>query len=306
MESISYSASIITVSVLPFGEYCLKYSMKLRKIIVPVIIFVTSVFVLAVLFVTPLSETLMGFLRPVSRIDNVIGNVVEDVGGYFPASKQKSERIDELRSQVADLRMKLVRKKSVEQENRRLRKLLDMPLKEGWKVRYAQVITRDPLTWNRRFRIDKGRGDGVVAGAAVVEGEAVIGRVTSISEYTAVVATLADPGCALSVKLGEEGGVGILEGRKEVRNGRPVCRINYLPVQTSFDQQSTVVTSGLSKMIPGGLAVGDLVPWNSSKKMNVKNKVYKQAALVPAAGVDDVRFIRVLWKGQAGKTATGG
>ena len=270
--------------------------MKLRKIILPAIIFVTLIFVVTALLVNPLSETLLGFLRPVSRIDNVIVDKIDDFGDYFPASKKKSERISELRSKVADLRMELARKKNVEQENRHLRKLLDLPAVEEWNVLYASVIARDPLTWNRRLRIGIGSGDGVVAGAAVLDGGAVIGRITGTSENMAMVATLSDPGCTLSVKLGKEGGVGILEGRKEMRNGKPICRINYLPAETEFDKQGDVITSGLSKMIPGGLDVGDLVPWNSSEKMNVKNKVYKQAAMVPAAGLDDVRFVRVAWK----------
>ena len=65
----------------------------------------------------------------------------------------------------------------------------------------ASVVGRPDRRGGDRVRINRGRADGVSAGQAVVSGAALVGRVTGVSELSATVRLITDPGTALTVRV---------------------------------------------------------------------------------------------------------
>ena len=111
-------------------------------------------------------------------------------------------------------------------ENEHLRGLLRLGPVDGYRTVHAEIILRDPITWNEVFTVDKGTSDGIREGDCVLAVHAApgsgtgasfaaaVGRVTSVSSHTATVSTILNPECSFSVFLAESGKYGKKMGRQ--------------------------------------------------------------------------------------------
>ena len=82
-----------------------------------------------------------------------------------------SERLREARLEAARLRLAAAEAEDLRRQNQDLRAYYGLPARQGWRVVLAEVTLRDPATWNRGFRINRGSHDGVVGDHRAVVGE---------------------------------------------------------------------------------------------------------------------------------------
>jgi len=211
-----------------------------------------------------------------------------------PPAKSDQARIRHLERLVEQLRLQLQNSRTALDENREFRQYYDLPAPPDWKLVVAPVIARDPLTWNRRFRIGKGHHSGLAPGAAVLAGNQVIGRVLETTPNSAVVLTVADPDCRLGVRLPASSAVGILCGRQEQKwHEPPICLITYLPRDNSYTDEEFVVTSGLGGTVPPGLPIGRVVLWEDQKTAHIVGAAYAQLLVRPNADFTLFQFVAV-------------
>ncbi|MFA4945367.1 MAG: rod shape-determining protein MreC [Lentisphaeria bacterium] len=170
-----------------------------------------------------------------------------------------------------------------------------MPAPPAWRLAVAPVIARDPYTWNRRFRIGKGALHGITLGAAVLAGNQVIGRIHELSARSAVVATLADPACKLSVHLPGSNAVGILAGRADQHwHEPPFCLVTFLPRDADYQPGDYVLTSGLGDAVPAGLPVGRVMPFPDGASKRIASAAYAELLVRPGADFAGFRDVAVL------------
>jgi rod shape-determining protein MreC len=175
--------------------------------------------------------------------------------------KGPDERLRQEQADLAHLRLAASEAEELRRQNQDLRAYYGLPPRKGWRVLLGEVIARDPVTWNRGFRIDRGSHDGVLPGCVVMADAYVIGRVVEVQAGSSTVLSVAARGCRLSVVLEGSKNTGILEGGGV---GRwllaPECVVDYLPRETVVAAGELVWTSGLGGSVPGGLVVGRVVP----------------------------------------------
>ncbi|MCF7854485.1 MAG: rod shape-determining protein MreC [Candidatus Pacebacteria bacterium] len=248
--------------------------------------------------VPEISNTVVGLVQPLldgaALARNSIHGFLDKLGpqageyGDGAVADSREERIRELQMDIARYRSAMV-------ENRELRDLLDLPAPPEWRRITAPVTARDPVTWNRRFRIGKGTVHGVRPGVVVTQGAEVIGRVVSATGHSALVVTLADPSCKLSVRLRDAGAVGVLKGRvTQGWHDTPVCVIDYLPRDEDYRAGDQVLTSGLSNIVPPGLRVGSVTQWEPGQTALIVEASYAQVKLRPSALFRDFRYVSVV------------
>lgn len=189
---------------------------------------------------------------------------------------------------------------SLRTENDRLRSLLHLRIPAGVTPVYAEVILRDPLTWNEVFTIDRGSNDGIREGDAVLSVQlppsgrnlitVLAGRILSVSRHTAVVATLLHRECTVGVLLSESGEYGILQGTGA---GNPPI-VSSLPVAGRYAPGEILLTGGYSTQTPAGLYVGTLQPRKDGSLSQVRDHLYAEAEVRPAADFDKIHFVAVL------------
>ena len=71
------------------------------------------------------------------------------------------KEIDDLRRENQQLKEQQVQTASIARENDQLRTLLGWQRQSPWKLKFANVIMRDPANWWRTVQIDLGSRDGV-------------------------------------------------------------------------------------------------------------------------------------------------
>ena len=232
---------------------------------------------------------------PFLRAQTEAQSAGERVRGLLPVRAAERARLRRLEILVRHLELQLQGFQNAATENRELRAFLELPPATGWRLVIAPVIARDPVAWNRRFRIGKGAQEGVTMGAAVLSGNAVIGRIAEVSPSSAVVLCLADPSCRLSVRVEATKAVGILAGRAvQTWHDPPRCLVDYLPRDLAYHEGEKVVTSGLGLDVPAGLSVGRIAAWKADQVTNVVSSAYAQVLLQPEGDFVHFRHVAVV------------
>lgn len=207
----------------------------------------------------------------------------------------KDARLAELEKRLREMEVAIAENRELREENRQLRRLLDIRQYPGWTVLQAQVLTRDPATWDLCFTIDKGSADGIAPGSLVLSDEHVIGRVSSVNQYQAMVDTLVSPNCRLGVVLNESETHGLMHGTGRWIPGKlPGCIVDYLPLNATADDNDLIVTSGLGGELPGGIPVGMAMSLPDGALMEEVDHARKQLHVSPLDTWDSLRVVSVI------------
>ena len=189
-----------------------------------------------------------------------------------------------LKEKIAQLQEENHRMKEMKLANERLRQLLRFREKSPPSTIGAEVIGRDPSSWFNSVTIDKGEGDGLKKGMAVISPTGVIGQVLKISPHYATVLLITDYNSAIDCVVQRTRAKAIVEGKGENR-----CQLKYLLRADEVAVGDVVVTSGLSGNFPKGLMVGEV------KKVDKKGHgVFQYAELVPSVDMTRLEEVFVI------------
>ena len=157
----------------------------------------------------------------------------------------------------------------------------------SFKTINATVIERNHAYWLNSITINKGKKDGVDIGYAVVVSEGLIGKITKITNNTAVVKliTSMDTNNKISVKIKYEDSYIY----KVLENDMDNLVVKGIDNNTSIDMDTPVVTSGLSDIYPSGIVIGRVTDLKSDKYGTSKT-----AFITSDVNFDNLRFVSVL------------
>jgi rod shape-determining protein MreC len=207
-----------------------------------------------------------------------------------PGRKSAAAEARELAAKLREAEAMLAETDAIRRENNELRLAASLSERPGWRAVVAEVIARDPVTWNRGFRIGKGSDDGLAVGNVVLAGRHVLGRLSEVGKASAQVETIGTPGCKLSVVLVDSSSVGVLWGQSHQQwRGPPLCTVNYLPKDTKAAENELVVTSGLGGTVPEGLVIGRV-----SGPVRIEEGTHASISILPAASFRRVNFVTIL------------
>ncbi len=221
-----------------------------------------------------------------------------------------SVRMEELQREVERLRLVEGELERVAAENSRMRDLLALPLRPGFRAVACPVMARGgAVGWWRSVVVGKGADDGIAVGDPVVTAAGLVGRVSSVSARTADVLLITDANfrvaCELETGRPELGGVrGVLSGTGGRTPGQPALALVYVadPLRLRYLQRdfepaprTRVVTSGLGGGFPRGLTVGYVLETSLTA-----DGLYREAAVLPAADVGQLQEVVVLVRGRGG------
>jgi rod shape-determining protein MreC len=115
----------------------------------------------------------------------------------------------------------------------------------------AMLLARDPGTWFQVILLDKGKDDGVAAGAGVMSPQGVVGKVVGAQATACKAVFLTDPSCRLSVRDARSRVLAILSG-----DGRKACRLEYVSGQDDVKVGDLIETAPGSLSFPSGIPAG--------------------------------------------------
>ncbi|MBQ7667345.1 MAG: rod shape-determining protein MreC, partial [Kiritimatiellae bacterium] len=176
----------------------------------------------------------------------------------------------------------------------------------------AEVVSDGGASgWTGELRIDRGRRDGIEAGAPVIAPEGFVGRVVSVSERTAKVLPATDPNCRLScvVEGLEKAGHGILSGGGNARPAPEIAMLHVVePLEVAFIDKdipvkpgARVFTAGDGTAYPRGILVGTVIGVDRDSTL-----LFQRARVRPAVPFHALGPVFVLKRGDSGPASGGG
>ncbi len=156
-----------------------------------------------------------------------------------------------LRAELQKCRLQCYKNREALATNAKLRRLLDFRESADLPMISARIIGKDPSVWFRSVVVDRGSGDGIGKGMAVVNGDGVVGQVFSVSPNYAKLLLAIAPSSAIDVLLQKSRVRGILRG-----TGTSLYRLDYVLKTSDVVVGDFVVTAGYGGIFPTGLPVG--------------------------------------------------
>ncbi|MCS7223892.1 MAG: rod shape-determining protein MreC [Armatimonadetes bacterium] len=173
--------------------------------------------------------------------------------------------------------------RELEEENRRLRRLLRMAETAPKPYLTARVMAVGGSNWFRTAVISTGEVEGCQGGSPVLDGHGVVGRLLDVNRHHSVVLLITDRRSAVGVALKNHPGVyGIVKG--DGRDGAVLENLSRLVLPREGEE---LITSGLGGVFPKGLPVGKVAKVDpSSGRLRVSVQI--------AARLNDLQEVLVL------------
>jgi len=193
---------------------------------------------------------------------------------------------ESLRATARENDLRLLRLEGTEQENLRLRELLNAAPRDAESTKLATILRLDLDPLRHRVLIDRGSRDGVVRGLAVLDGHGVFGQTSNVGLLASEVILLSDPTHAVPVQVERNGLRTVAVGTGDPRR----LTLPYLPRNADVRVDDLLVSSGLGGVFPAGLPVARIT--------EVRRDPSQSLATVnadPAAALDRDREVLVLW-----------
>ncbi len=201
----------------------------------------------ASIFENVMMDTLAPLQRGLSSAYKNVASFFEDYMLNVNASKENVS----LKEKIGSLKQEVFALKQLEQENTRLRAILNFGKKIKHDMISAQVVAWDSSSDFRVIRIDKGYSDGVKLQSTVVTSEGIVGYVYRLTDHFADILTILDPSNRVDVIVNRTRSYGILEGYSGWRTV-----MKYVVRTDPVRLNDLVITSGLGNIYPKGIPVG--------------------------------------------------
>ena len=188
-------------------------------------------------------------------VDLPVRGAAEIWGDYIYLVRVKREN-DRLTAENARLRSEAARHRSEFEENRRLRRLLQLGVETPGEHYAAEVIARDTSPFFRvtRLAITSEDRTRLHSGQPVITADGLVGQVSRVFGSYADVLLSVDSRSAVDVMVERSGARGIVRGTGE--RDRYAAKVEYLQRTDDVRVGDAVVTSGLGCRSPAGLLVG--------------------------------------------------
>ncbi len=227
-----------------------------------------------------------------SMVENGVGSAINSVQGvvYKIGSKIKSSfslvlnigniksENDELKKQNEKLKFNAIQNDILRKENDRLRGMLNFADANG-QYNYIGVDILGLVGNNflDGYVINKGEKDGIEKGMIALEGEGLVGQVTSVGSNWSIVQSICNENMAVAgYVLSTEESNGIVKGYKG-NEDKFLTEITGLSLDSKIKEGDNILTSGLGGIYPKGIKIGEVLEIYEDRAKVVKSAIVKPA-----------------------------
>jgi rod shape-determining protein MreC len=236
--------------------------------------------------VAPVRSAIAAALAPVQQallfpVDLIVGG-----SDYFRGLAKALAGEDAARRLLAQQAERALAAERLATENQELRGLLGLRPALAVRSQAAQVMYEAADPFSRKFYIDRGATQGLVAGSPVVTEAGVIGQVTRVYPLSSEVTLLTDRDAAiplLNTRTRQRAAAfgGMAKGT--------AMELRFIASNADIQVGDVLHTSGVDGVYPAGLPVARI-----SEVERLAEGGFARVTLQPVAAVDSVRHVLVL------------
>jgi rod shape-determining protein MreC len=233
--------------------------------------FVLGIVFIAWLFVPALVKRVMraSFFEFQAPIE-ASASAIRDVQQYWSLRTRSKNELIEAGIQLANLNAqyetRLREHAALQAQVKRLEDLLRLPSYPQYRTEAARVVRRDFTAWWQRLVIRKGRNYEIPVGAPVIFVGGVVGRITEVGAYTAVVELISSPGVRLAATLEGDTRPMSFQGGVNPAFGPAIGAVEFVPLDVFANAAAPkrLVTAGNGGVFPPGLNLGQITKVKAS------------------------------------------
>lgn len=211
------------------------------------------------------------------------GEAVSSASEYFVSKARLRDENQRLTEENQRLSLAVAHLTEMQQENERLRRLVNAVPRTASQVVTAEVLGHMPDPFTRRLRINLGSDDGLLVGMPVIAADGVVGQVSRVVHKSAEVKLLTDHRQQLSVFVARTGEHYVLGG-----NGSDLTNLLFVLPGADLKEGDALLTSGLDHIFPRNILAGTV--------RSVSHEPGETYARVEVAmpDYDDAQFVTVI------------
>jgi rod shape-determining protein MreC len=222
---------------------------------------------------------------PLQQIVSSPTQFVEDIAESLSDRAELVAETRKLREELMVLQSRQLKFEALEQENLRLRGLLDTSFKVGEQVLIAELLSINLVPYEHVVVVNKGGRFGVHPGQAVFDAKGVVGQVLRVTPQSSEVVLITDPSHAIPVQINRNGLRTIAQGTGQIDR----LALPYLPSNADVKVGDLLVTSGLGGSFPAGYPVATVTGIAPEKSP------FAKISAVPVAQLDRNREVLLVW-----------
>ncbi len=236
--------------------------------------------------VTGADKIIVRISTPIQYAAATLARGLSNIWGEYIYLVDVKEDNARLASQNARLRERVNKLESLEEENRRLKRLLDLRTSVRTDVISAQVIGKNTNEFFRIARVSLDReARDIGLNLPVISPDGVVGTTLKVSGDTVDVRLVVDAGSGVDVVVQRTGARGFVRGTGD--ESKYLCSVEYVQRTDEIEVGDLLVTSGVGRRFPKGIPVGTI-----TQIVKRDFGIYQQVYATPA--VDFSRLEEVL------------
>jgi rod shape-determining protein MreC len=247
-----------------------------------------------------LQRGVLQVLAPIQEGANRALKPFRDLAGWFGDTLHARSQRDQLRKQVRSLRSQAISGQSAVRENVQLKGALGLDRSASLTSYHpvtSRVIGRSPTVWYQTLNVDRGSSSGVRVDQPVVDGDGLVGKVTSVTGSVAQVTLITDHTSGVSAKVADTGVNGIVQ--PAVGNPNDLL-LDFVSSKNRVVKGEAIVTAGsrsskLESLFPPGIPIGSVTRVDSQEV-----NLYQRVHVTPYADLRKLDFVQILTRPAAG------
>lgn len=216
--------------------------------------------VILLLAITLMVNRHEGGLQNLRKVSITVLSYLEQPLSNFRIYRQAISTNTYLHRQNILLQDELNRLRSVEEQNRVLRDLLNLREESDLPLIPVRVVAKDLISINSSITVSAGSDDGVKIGMPVVNSDGLIGQVILTSDNYSQVLPYSNSMFRVSAQVEENRAYGIVSW--PARSNRELI-LRFIPETIEVEPGQTVYTSGYSNQFPSGIPIGEVTETQS-------------------------------------------
>jgi rod shape-determining protein MreC len=199
-------------------------------------------------------KVIVRIASPVQYAAATLARGVSNIWGDYIYLVDVKEDNAALQSQNARLKERVRKLETLEEENRRLRRLLDMKASSRSDAISAQVIGKSTNDFFRVVRVTLDKGKEIDANWSVLAADGVVGTTLKSAGDTVDVRLIVDAGAAVDAVVQRTGARAFVRGSGD--DTKYLCKVEYVQRTDEVEIGDLLVTSGVGRRFPKNIPIG--------------------------------------------------